>query len=190
MMVRLVTPQYAIARVSGGMGGRLRAMRLRGGRVVRILFICHGNICRSTMAEFVMKDLVAKRGMDELFEIDSAATSREEIGNGVHRGTREALRCHGVPCGTHRARQITRNDAAYYDLLVCMDQANVRNTERVAGPCGDKLVKLMSFAGESRDVADPWYTGDFETTYRDVSAGCEALLQALVDGRVPQASLY
>ena len=146
----------------------------------RILFVCHGNICRSPMAEYVMKDLVRKRGLDNDVFVDSAATSTEEIGNPVHRGTRRALRDHGVPCGNHRARQITRADYDAYDLIVGMDEANIRSMRRVFdGDPQSKLRKLLEFAGSARDIADPWYTGDFETTYDDIVAGCEGLLEQL-----------
>ena len=146
----------------------------------RIMFVCHGNICRSPMAEYVMKDLVRKRGREGDVTVDSAATSTEEIGNPVHRGTRRVLREHGVPCGDHRARQITHADYDDYDLIVGMDEANMRSMRRVfIGDPQGKLRKLLEFAGSGRDVADPWYTGDFETTYDDVVSGCEGLLEQL-----------
>ena len=145
-----------------------------------ILFVCHGNICRSPMAEYVMKDLVERAGESDRFSIDSAATSSEEIGNPVHRGTQRALKRHGIPCGGHRARRVTAADYDSFDLIVGMDEANVRSLNRLFGGDSDgKVRKLLEFAGESRDVADPWYTRDFETTYRDVSAGCKGLLAAL-----------
>ena len=132
------------------------------------------------MAEYVMKDLVRKRGREGDVTVDSAATSTEEIGNPVHRGTRRVLREHGVPCGDHRARQITHADYDDYDLIVGMDEANMRSMRRVfIGDPQGKLRKLLEFAGSGRDVADPWYTGDFETTYDDVVSGCEGLLEQL-----------
>lgn len=147
----------------------------------RILFVCHGNICRSTMAEFVLKDMVEKRGAADRFSIASAATSTEEIGNPVHPGTQRILREHGVGgFGKKRARQLRLADYDGYDLLIGMDDANVRNMERMLG--GDperKIRKLLDFAGEDRSIADPWYTGDFATTYEDVVAGCEGLLREL-----------
>lgn len=150
--------------------------------MVKILFVCHGNICRSTMAEFVMKDLVKKAGVAEQFEIDSAATSREEIGNGVHPGTRRKLAEKGVPCGEHRARQLTCDDYDCWDYLIGMDSANIRNMNRICGGDQDgKIYKLLSFTGSGADVADPWYTGDFEATWRDVMAGCAALLEQMME---------
>lgn len=205
--------------------------------MIKILFICHGNICRSTMAEYVMKHLVKQAGLEDAFYIDSAATSREEIGNGVHHGTKRKLARMGVPCGDHRARQMTREDYEEFDLLIGMDNANIRNMTRIAG--GDpekKIYKILWFTDrdkmgtpESRraafwgedlarkpvsrptaacggswaemeqgsgarnarpgvprqsglcddDVADPWYTGDFDATWDDVFEGCTRLLELL-----------
>ncbi len=146
----------------------------------RILFVCHGNICRSTMAEFVMKDLVRNAGREGEFVIDSAATSREEIGNDVHPGTRRKLAQMGVPCGHHSARQVARGEYGDWDYIVIMDGENERGLMRILGsdPEG-KVSKLLSWVGRDRDVADPWYTGDFDATYCDVLAGCAALLEAL-----------
>ncbi|WP_072500113.1 low molecular weight protein-tyrosine-phosphatase [Olsenella phocaeensis] len=145
-----------------------------------ILFICHGNICRSTMAQYVMEQLVRDAGRERDFLVDSAATSREEIGNDVHPGTRRKLAHEGVPCGHHRARQVTRADYATFDRLVIMDEENRRGLSRIIGADSEgKVTKLLDWTGESRDVADPWYTGDFDTTYRDVTTGCEALLAQL-----------
>ena len=148
--------------------------------MTRILFVCHGNICRSPMAEFVMKALVEEAGLGGEFEIASAATSREEIGNGPHYGTVGKLRQVGIPVVPHRAIQMTRADYDRYDYLIGMDTANIRNMTRIAG--GDpeeKIYKMLTFAGSGRDVADPWYTGDFEATYRDVVEGCEGFLKYL-----------
>ena len=148
--------------------------------MVKVLFVCHGNICRSTMAQYVLQDMVRKRGLSDCFTIDSAATSTEEIGNGVHGGTKRVLAKHGVPCGNHRARQVRRAEAADWDLIVGMDAANIRNLERMLGPQEPgKVRKLLEFCGSNRDVADPWYTGDFETTYDDVVAGCVGILEHL-----------
>lgn len=149
--------------------------------MIRVLFICHGNICRSTMCESVFTHIVRREGIENKFEIDSAATSREEIGNGPHYGTRNKLKQVGIPLIPHRARQLTRDDYLYYDYLIGMDTANIRNMTRIAGGSDsqNKIYKLLTFAGKGDDVADPWYTGDFDATYRDVSEGCEALLRYL-----------
>lgn len=150
--------------------------------MIKILFICHGNICRSTMAQSVLQHLVNNRGLSDLFHIDSAATSREEIGNGPHYGTVRKLGQVGIPVIPHRAVQMTRQDYLDYDYLIGMDTANIRNMNAIAGgdPQG-KIYKLLSFAGEGRDVADPWYTGDFDATYCDVMAGCEGFLESLTE---------
>ena len=149
--------------------------------MIKVLFICHGNICRSTMAESVFTDLVNKQGLADIFYINSAATSREEIGNGVHYGTVNQLRKVGIPVIPHRAIQMTKADYDSYDYLIGMDTANIRNMHRIVGsdPEG-KIYKLLSFAGSGRDVADPWYTGDFATTYDDVLAGCKGLLEQIM----------
>ena len=148
--------------------------------MIKILFICHGNICRSTMAEYVMKDLVAKRGLTEEFLIDSAATSCEEIGNPVHRGTRQALASHGIPCGNHRAVQMTAADYDKFDYLVVMDDNNIRNALRIISKDPEnKLRRLLDFTNRPGSIADPWYSGDFEATFEDVLAGCQGLLQHL-----------
>lgn len=150
--------------------------------MIKILFVCHGNICRSPMSEYVMKDLVAKRGLSDCFYIDSAATSTEEVGSGVHRGTRSKLREVGIPCGDHRSRQMRRADYGEYDYLVGMDTWNIRNMQRIAGadPEG-KIRRLLDFGKAPRDIADPWYTGNFDETYEDVKEGCEALLNYIVE---------
>lgn len=147
---------------------------------IKILFVCHGNICRSTMSESVMTHLVNQNKLNNHFQISSAATSREEIGNPPHYGTVNKLRQVGVPVVPHRAVQMTREDYESYDYLIGMDSANIRNMHRMLG--GDpegKVFKLLSFAGSDRDISDPWYTGDFDATYRDVVEGCEALLARL-----------
>ena len=149
----------------------------------RILFVCHGNICRSPMAEFVMKDLVEKQGLGARFEIASAATSTEELGNPVYPPARRKLAEHGIGCAGHAARQLRREDYDRYDYLVGMDSANLRNMRRICG--GDpqeKLHLLMDFTDRPGDVADPWYTGDFESTWRDVLEGCRGLLARLTEG--------
>ena len=150
--------------------------------MIKVLFICHGNICRSTMAESVFTHMVRGRGIEDMFEINSAATSREEIGNTPHYGTVGKLRQVGIPLVPHRAKQMTKEDYQYYDYLIGMDSANIRNMNRIAG--GDpeeKIYKLLTFAGSSRDVADPWYTGDFDATYRDVLEGLEGFLDTIMN---------
>lgn len=152
--------------------------------MIKVLFVCHGNICRSTMAESVMTHLVRQRHMEDQFRIASAATSREEIGNGPHYGTVGKLRAVGIPVVPHRAVQMTKQDYAAYDYLIGMDDANIRNMARIAG--GDpehKIHKLLEYAGSSRAIADPWYTGDFEATYDDIMEGCEAFLHFLTDSK-------
>ena len=152
--------------------------------MTRILFVCHGNICRSPMAEFVMKDMTARAGRAGEFYIASAATSAEELGNGVYPPARRMLAAHGIGCGGKTARQMTRQDYRDFDLLIGMDSANLRNMRRICGgDPEDKLRLLLDYTGQGRDVADPWYTGDFEATWRDVNAGCRALLAALDAGR-------
>ena len=148
--------------------------------MVKILFICHGNICRSPMAEFVMKDLVDRAGLREKFYIESAAVSAEELGNPVYPPARRELAAHGISCGGKTARQMTRADYDSFDMLVCMDSSNLRRMERICG--GDpaqKMSRLMDHTAHPGDVADPWYTGDFEATWHDVLDGCTALLEKL-----------
>lgn len=148
--------------------------------MIKVLFVCHGNICRSTMAESVMTHLVREAGLSDSFYINSAATSREEIGNGPHPGTVSKLRHEGIPVVPHRAVQMTLDDYNNYDYLIGMDTENIRNMNRISGGDPDeKIYKLLTFAGSGMDVADPWYTGDFEATFRDVMAGCKGLLECL-----------
>ena len=145
--------------------------------MTKILFVCHGNICRSTMAQYVMQDLVNREGIGDDFYIDSAATSTEEIGNPVHRGTRAKLKEVGIPCGDHRAVQLQRSDYDKYDYIIGMDSRNLRNMIRILGkdPEG-KVSLLLDYTDHPRDIADPWYTGNFDATYDDVKEGCEGLL--------------
>ena len=149
--------------------------------MTKILFICHGNICRSPTAEFVMKELVFRSGLADEFEIASAATSTEELGNPVHPGTRRKLQEHGIRCNGKTARQLTRGDYAEYDLLIGMDEYNMRNMRRMLG--GDpegKISALLDYAGRpDQSIADPWYTGNFDETYEDVLSGCQGLLDYL-----------
>ena len=148
--------------------------------MAKILFVCHGNICRSPMAEFVMKAMVAESGRSDEFMIASAATSREEIGNGVYPPVRKLLNAHGIDCSGKTARQLEKADYEKYDLLIGMDSANIRNMNRICGGDPDKKIRLLlSYTDRCADVADPWYTGDFDATYRDVMAGCEGLIRYL-----------
>ncbi len=146
--------------------------------MIRVLFICHGNICRSPMAEFVFKDMVAKAGLSDKFHIESAATSNEEIGNPVHYGTREKLASLGISCAGKTARRMTKKDYESYDYLLAMDKNNVRNIMRIIGnDPGNKVHLLLEYAGSARDIADPWYTGNFDVTYDDILEGCSAFLK-------------
>lgn len=148
--------------------------------MIKILFICHGNICRSTMAEFVMKDLVKKAGLEDEFLINSAATSREEIGADTHYGTKAKLREMGIPFTKRKAVQVTRADYVKYDYLIVMDNENLYNLGYIIGEdVQHKVYKLLSFVGLKRDVRDPWYTGNFDETYNDISKGCRGLLNYL-----------
>lgn len=154
--------------------------------MIRILFVCHGNICRSPMAEFVMKDFVRKAGLEAHFQIDSAATSTEEIGNGMHRGTLQKLRENGISFTNHRARQITASDYDKYDYMIGMDEENIFNMKRRwQGDPEGKVHLLLEFCGCTDEVADPWYTGNFDETWADITAGCAAMLEFLKQsGRV------
>ncbi len=150
--------------------------------MIKILFVCHGNICRSPMAEYVLKDLVAKRGLADCFFIDSAATSTEEIGSRVHQGTREKLQEVGILCGDHRSRQMVRADYEKFDYLIGMDTWNIDNMQRIVRRDPEKKIsRLLDFSDCPRDIADPWYTGNFDETYEDVSEGCQALLKYILD---------
>lgn len=147
----------------------------------RIMFVCHGNICRSPMAEFVFLDMVRSRGLSDVLTAQSAATSTEEIGNDVHRGTKAILTKYNIPFNRREATQLTRADYGKYDLFVGMDSANIRNMHRIFGSDPDgKIVKLLDLTNRGGDVADPWYTGNFEATYRDVTEGCEKLIDYVI----------
>ena len=153
--------------------------------MTRILFVCHGNICRSPMAEFVMKDLIQKAGLETQFRIESAATSTEEIGSPVYPPARRKLAEHGISCAGKTARQLVRVDYGRYDLLIGMDQANLRNMNRICGGDHDgKIRLLMEFTDRPGDVADSWYTDDFDATWRDVLEGCQSLLKELTYAKV------
>lgn len=148
---------------------------------MKILFVCHGNICRSPMAEFIFKKMLAERGLSDRFSAESRATSAEELGNPVYPPARRELLRHGIGCDGKYAVQLTGSDYGKYDLLIGMDSANIRNMHRLfsGDPCG-KIRKLMDYTARGGDVADPWYSGDFEVTYKDVSEGCAALLESLL----------
>ncbi len=154
--------------------------------MIKIMFVCHGNICRSPMAEFVFKDLISKKGLSDKFTVASSATSTEEIWNGVgnpvYPPAKRILNSHGISCEGKRAVQLKKADYDNFDYFIGMDGANIRNMNRILGGDPDeKIYKLLTFAGSSDDVADPWYTGDFETTYKDVLTGCEGLLQSALN---------
>ena len=152
--------------------------------MIKVLFTCHGNICRSTMAESMFTYMVNQRGVADQFEIDSAATSREEIGNTPHYGTVGKLREVGIPLVPHRARQMTMSDYEHFDYLIGMDSANIRNMQRIAGGQSDKIYKMLDFVsgeGRGRDVADPWYTDNFDATYNDLTSGLNAFWRYLED---------
>lgn len=147
--------------------------------MVKVMFVCHGNICRSTMAEFVFKDMVKKAGMEQEFYISSSATSREEIGNPIHYGTKEILHKYKIKFDDHRAVQLTKSDYDKYDYIIGMDSYNISNIFRIIGSDTDeKIYKLMDFCGGG-DVKDPWYTGNFEETYSDIVRGLNAFLKSL-----------
>ncbi len=148
---------------------------------MKLLFLCHGNICRSPMAEFVMKHLLSKAGRTDI-EVESAALHTDEIGSDIHRGTREKLREMGIPFTRRSAWLLTPDKASEYDLLIGMDWYNISDLRRLVRPADRaKIHSLLEYAGESRDIADPWYTGNFDATYNDVVKGCSALLAALTE---------
>lgn len=145
--------------------------------MINVLFVCHGNICRSTMAESVFTDLVNRRGLSKKFAISSAATHADELGNPPHYGTREKLRRENVPLVPHRARLLTRDDGEKYDYIIGMDEENLRHMKRILGTAYEgKNSLLLDYSSHPRAIADPWYTGNFDATYDDVREGCEAFL--------------
>lgn len=146
--------------------------------MVKIMFVCHGNICRSPMAEFVFKDMVNRQGLSSKFHIVSSATSTEEIGNPVHHGTRRKLAQYGISADGKCSVQLKKSDYKEYDYIIAMDSYNIRNIMRIIGQDTDKKVsRLLDFTDTPKDIADPWYTGNFDETYDDVKKGCEALLE-------------
>lgn len=150
----------------------------------KILFVCHGNICRSPMAEFVMKHFVREAGLTDKILVESKALHRDEIGSDTHRGTREVLRAHGIPFSKRRAALMSAVDYSAFDHIIGMDTENMHDLNRLTGGDPDnKVRRLLSYIGEERDVADPWYTGSFDVTYRDVDAGCRALLRTLTENK-------
>ena len=149
--------------------------------MIKVLFICHGNICRSPMGEFILKKMVQQMGLEKQFQIASAATSTEEIGNPVYPPARQKLKEHGIDCTGKTAVQLRRSDYEAYDYFLCMDRWNVKNTLRIFG--GDPMNKvslLLSWCGQEKEVADPWYSGDFDTAYQDIERGCRAFLQQIL----------
>ncbi|MFQ8688040.1 MAG: low molecular weight protein-tyrosine-phosphatase [Lachnospirales bacterium] len=146
--------------------------------MIKVLFICHGNICRSPMAEFVLKAMVKEKGIEENFVINSSATSYEEIGNPVHRGTRKKLEEMGIHCDDHRAIRLTKEDYNYYDYIIAMDSNNLKNIDRIIGSDIDnKVYLLLDFTSrKGQSIADPWYTGNFDVTYDDIEEGCLGFL--------------
>lgn len=149
--------------------------------MTKILFVCHGNICRSPLAEFLMKDLVQNRGLENDFYIESAATSREEIGNGVYPPVKRILNARGIDCSAKHARQMTRADYDKFDYIVCMDSKNLRNMGYIATDTQGKYSRLLDYTSNPHDVADPWYSGDFATTEQEVEVGCEGLLKNILN---------
>lgn len=144
---------------------------------IRVMFVCHGNICRSPMAEFLLKDMVQKRGIADRFVIESSATTNEEIGNPVYPGTKKRLAKEGISVEGKVAKRLRRDDYANYDLFIGMDEENMRDMDRLfSGDPDGKVYKMLEFAGTDRDVADPWYTGNFDVTYNDIYDGCIGLL--------------
>ena len=146
--------------------------------MIKIMFVCHGNICRSTMSEFVMREIVRQSGLSAEITCASSATSYEEIGNDTHPGTKRMLTENNIPFTKRGAVHLEKSDFPKYDYFIGMDDANIRNMKKILGT-SDKIYKLLSFAGETRDISDPWYTGNFEQTYKDVLSGCTALLEEL-----------
>lgn len=150
--------------------------------MIRVLFVCLGNICRSPMAEFVFKDMIQKNGIENKFYVESAATSSEEVGNGVHYGTVNKLKKEGIRIYERKAKQIKKSDYEKFDYIIGMEKRNVDNILRIVGEDKDKKIyRLLDFSNNPRDIADPWYTGNFDITYNDIVEGCEAFVKKLQD---------
>lgn len=147
--------------------------------MIKVLFVCHGNICRSPMAEYVFKHMVREKGIEKNFIINSSATSCEELGNPVHRGTKKKLYEMGIPCGDHRAVRFTKADYNAYDYIIAMDSNNLRNIDRIIGEDSENKVHLLLDFTERKgqNIADPWYTGNFDVTYNDIDEGCRGLIE-------------
>ncbi len=150
--------------------------------MIRVLFVCHGNICRSAMAEAMMNDRIQKHNLEHLFQADSAATSYEEIGEPMYYAAQEILKAHHIPIGSHRARRITPSDYQTFDLLIGMDQRNIENMKRMFGGDPDhKIFKLLKFAGSAQDISDPWYTRNFDLTYKQIDESLDGLIEKYID---------
>lgn len=148
--------------------------------MIKIMFVCHGNICRSAMSEFIMKDMITKNGLEDKIQVASSATSREEIGNDMYPPAKRKLDKEHIPYTRHHARQITKADYAEYDLILCMEQYNIRNLKRIIPSDPDnKIHLLLDHSHDPRDISDPWYSGNFDKTYDDITEGCEGLLEYL-----------
>ena len=153
--------------------------------MIKVMFVCLGNICRSPMAEFVFKDYVKKQGMENDFYIESSATSNEEYGNPVHRGTVKKLEEKNIPMTFHIARKITKEDYDKFDYILGMEERNINNILRIVGDdTENKVLRLLDFSNNPRDIADPWYTGNFDITYEDIVEGCEAFFEYLVNNKL------
>lgn len=151
--------------------------------MIRVMFVCHGNICRSPMAEFIMKKLVADAGLSDEFEISSCAVSYEEVGNGIYPPAREELKKHNIPFSDHRARRVEENEYDLYDLFIVMDRSNVRLLKGIFGADSDKKIHmLLEYTGQQRDVSDPWYSRRFDVAFNDIYSGCQALLKNIING--------